>query len=67
MQATNCPTCKHTVHVAGSCTRCNCGESELVHATASMRVHEHEYTGRSQSSMYGYNRGHQVPKRRQDQ
>lgn len=68
----NCLDCFHKAHEPGQCDSCNCGESGLVHLTSFREIslaparpdHSPFNMGDSTMTLYGYDCGHRVPKRR---
>jgi hypothetical protein len=65
-----CPDCKHKEHQPGQCKSCNCGDGEITHSTSAIKLTIDQdckqFGGGSSLTMYGYNKGRRVPKRRTD-
>lgn len=38
----DCKICKHKDHDLGKCKQCNCGQSEIMHSTASRKPNLHQ-------------------------
>lgn len=64
-----CSTCGHLIHLVGQCKQCNCGDSTIIRTDAFNKLTlcgPGPFKGGSTMTLYGYDRGHRVPRRKTD-